>query len=288
MTIVPFLPMDLTDLRTCTPAIMKNILLPTDLSETSMKAAAFALDLFGGEGMNYTLLNAYPKPADRYDLILVQPDLERLSRNGLRRMKRRCRKHVATVRIALVSSSDPLVQAINEIGAARPVDLVVMGTQGEGSHGQVGRNTSAVVANVDPPVIAVPAHWQPAPIARILFADDGQAINLDSMKPLLAIAQRTGAHVTILHVGSPSEDPRTTEQLRKLSTNLGEIPHSFSTEVDHDVTDAMERIMVEKDIQLVAVIRRKRSFWERMFQGSTSKRMALHTTVPLLVLRERH
>ena len=49
----------------------------------------------------------------------------------------------------------------------------------------------------------------------------------------------------------------------------------------------MERAVVEKDIQLVAVLRRKRSFWERIFQSSTSKRMALHTTVPLLVLREK-
>lgn len=267
--------------------MMNNILLPTDFSDTSMKAAVFALDLFGSEGMNYTLLNTYLKPAYRNALIPLNLDTERSSRNGLRRMERRCRMHAGTVHIALRSSFEPLVQAVNDLDAAKPVDLVVMGTQGEGNYGRVGRNTRAVVASANPPVIAVPAQWQPVPIANILLADDGQGITRSSLEPLLAIARRTGAHITILHVGSAADDQRTKRQLRELSGSFGDVPHSFTTVDDHAVTEVLEQMVVEKDIQLVAVLRRKRSFWERMFQGSTSKRMALHTTVPLLVLRER-
>ncbi len=265
---------------------MKNILLPTDFSETSMKAAVFAFDLFGGVNVNYTLLNTYLKPAYRNALIPLNLDTERASRNGLRRVERLCRKHAGTVHIGLRSSFEQVVQAVNDLDAAKPVDFVVIGTQGEGNYGQVGRNANSLVSSANPPVIAVPSQWQPALIAHILFADDGQGISQGSMEPLLAIAQRTGAHVTILYVGSTSEDPRTKEQLRKFSTSFGDVPHSFTTVESHAVTETMERIVVEKDIQLVAVLRRKRSFWERIFQGSTSKQLALHTTVPLLVLRE--
>ena len=266
---------------------MKNILLPTDFSDTSMKAAVFALDLFGTVGVNYTLLNTYLKPAYRNALIPLNLDTERASRNGLRRMERLCRKHGGTVHVALRSSFEQVVPAVNDLDAAKSVDIVVIGTQGEGNYGQIGRNASSLVSSANPPVIAVPSQWQPAPIAHILFADDGQGITRASMEPLLNIAQRTGAHVTILYVGSTSEDPRTKEQLQKLSSDFGGIPHSFKTVEDHAVTDVMDRLVVEKDIQLVTVLRRKRNFWEWMFQSSTSKRMALHTTVPLLVLRER-
>ena len=265
---------------------MKNILLPTDFSETSMKAATFALDLFGTEGVNYMLLNTYLKPAYRNALIPLNLDTERASRNGLRRMERRCRKHAGTVRIALRSSFEQVVQAANDLDAAKAVDFVVMGTQGEGNYGQVGRNANSMVTSANPPVIAVPSQWQPAPIAHILFADDGQGVTRASIEPLLDIAQRTGAHVTVLYVGLTSDDSRTKEHFQKLSTSLGKIPHSFTSVEAHAVTEVMDRMVVEKDIQLVAVLRRKRSFWERIFQGSTSKRMALHTTVPLLVLRE--
>lgn len=287
MTIVSFRPEFWTNFAQDDMHAMKNILLPTDFSDTSMRAAIFALDLFGTEGVQYTLLNTYLKPAYRNALIPLTVDTERSSRNGLRRMERRCRQHAGTVYIALRSSFEQLVQAVNDLDAAKPIDLVVMGTQGEGNYGRVGRNTSSVVTSALPPVIAVPAQWEPAPIAHILFADDGQAIPRASLDPLLAIARRTGAHITVLYVGSTANDPRTKEQLRKLSSSFSGIPHSFTTVEDHAVTDAMERAVVEKDIQLVAVLRRKRSFWERIFQSSTSKRMALHTTVPLLVLREK-
>lgn len=265
---------------------MKNILLPTDFSDTSMNAAIFALDLFGTQGANYTLLNTYLKPAYRNALIPLNLDTERASRNGLRRMERRCRNHAGTVRIALRSSFEQVVQAVNDLDAAKPVDFVVIGTQGEGNYGRVGRNASSVVTGANPPVIAVPSQWQPAPIAHILFADDGQGVTRASIEPLLDIAQRTGAHVTVLYVGLTSDDSRTKEHFQKLSTSFGKIPHSFTSVEDHAVTEVMDRMVVEKDIQLVAVLRRKRSFWDRIFQGSTSKRMVLHTTVPLLVLRE--
>jgi nucleotide-binding universal stress UspA family protein len=38
---------------------------------------------------------------------------------------------------------------------------------------------------------------------------------------------------------------------------------------------------------LVAVVRRDRGLLGRLFKGSHSKRMALHTSVPLLVLHEQ-
>jgi len=265
---------------------MKHILLPTDFSETSQKAAVFAMDLFGNEGMEYTLLNTYLKQAYRNALIPLQLNTEQASRNGLRRMERRCRKHAGEVYIARRSSFEQLAKAVNDMHESKPVDLVVMGTQGEGNYGRVGQNSNSVVTGSTPPVITVPAQWRPAPLSRILFADDGQGVSRASLEPLLDIARRTGAHVTILHVGSTTEDPRSKEQLRILHTLFGEVPHGFNSVEGPDVIEAMDRLVVEQDMQLVAVLRRKRSFWDRMLRGSTSKRLSMHTTVPLLVLRE--
>ena len=267
---------------------MKHILLPTDFSGTSVKAAYFAMDLYGAEDARYTLLNTYLKPAYGNVLLPPMPDTERASRNGLRRVERRCRKHEGKVYIGQVATFHELTRAVQEVHRKKPVDVVVMGTQGEGNYGRVGHNTSAVVTGGVPAVITVPAEWSSAPIKRILFADDGQGITNAGMAPLLGIAERTGAHVTVLYVGDPAEDPRTKEHLRKLSTSFGDIPHSFVTVDSDGVTGAMDRMVVERQIHLVAVVHRERSFWKRIFLASTSKRMALHATVPLLVLREGH
>lgn len=265
---------------------MKHILIPTDFSQTSIKAAIFAMDLYGTEDVQYTLLNVYLKPAYRNALLPLTVDTERSARNGLQRVERRLRKHAGKVRISRFATFHELARAIEEFHWAKGVDLVVMGTQGEGNYGRVGHNTTAVVTGAVPATIAVPSHWEPAPIKHILFADDGHGVTLASLAPLLEIAGRTGARITVMHVGSTAEDPRSMEYLRELSTAFGAMKHSF-TRVDRaGITGAMDRIVVQQGVQLVAVLRRKRSFWDRMFQGSTSKRMALHTTVPLLVLRE--
>ena len=265
---------------------MEQILLPTDFSETSYKAAVFALDLFGTEEARFMLLNAYLKTAYHNALVPLSVDTERASTNGLRRIAGRCRKHAGKVRIALRSTYEPLVRAINELDASKHIDFVVVGTQGEGNYGRVGRNSGAVVTGAVPPVIAVPGEWVPVSIKHILFADDGHGITPASMEPLLAIAKRTNARITVMHVGSIQEDKRTKQYLQELSAGFGDRPHSFITVESTGVTGELDRLVKERDVQLVAVLKRTRNFWERMFQGSTSKRLALHTTVPLLVLRE--
>lgn len=261
---------------------MKHILLPTDFSDASFNAATFALGLFGTKDVEYTFLNVYLKLAYRNALIPPGQDTERASRNGLRRMVRRFRMLAGKAHVAQRSSFSLLANAMNELDAAKPVDLVVMGTQGEGNYGLVGRNTGAAVSSAALPVIAVPALWVPVKLDRILFADDGLEDTAFSLKPLLEIARITGAHVTMLHVDQGSD---TAGQRAKLKVLLNGIPHTFKSVQGDEVIRVLERTVADEGIDLVAVVRRRRSFWHRLFQGSTSKRMALHTTVPLLVMR---
>ncbi|MBS1546550.1 MAG: universal stress protein [Bacteroidetes bacterium] len=261
---------------------MKHILLPSDFSDASFNAAKFALGLYGTKDAEYTFLNVYLKLAYRNALLPPGQDTERASRNGLRRMERRFRKEAGTVHLALRSSFSALANAMEEADDAKPVDLVVMGTQGEGNYGLVGRNTSAAVTSATLPVIAVPARWQPVKLDRILFADDGVEDTAYSLEPLLDIVRRTGAALTVLHVDQGAD---TTGQRAKLKALLKNVPHTVKSVAGAEVVPALERLVAEEGADLVAVVRRQRSFWHRLFNGSTSKRMALHTNVPLLVLR---
>ena len=261
---------------------MKHILLPTDFSDTAHKAATFAMSLFGTEAAHYTLLNAYLKQAYRSPLIGLQVDTERASHLGLRREERRLRRQMGKVRIALRSNSRPLAQAIAEVHAERPVALVVMGPQGEGNYGLVGRNTTAAVTSTALPLIAVPAQWKPVKLDQILFADDGLEDTEASLLPMLEIARTTGARSTLLHVDAGADNDG---QRARLKAMLKGIPHKFSTMEGGDVARTLEHLTQEDGVDLMAVVRRQRNFWERLFQGSTSKRLAMHTTVPLLVMR---
>lgn len=264
---------------------MNRILLPTDGSDAAFHAARFAFDLFGTDGVRYTLVHTFLKPAYR-NALLPAMDTAREAANKLRRAERRCRAHAGTVTLAKRTSPYPLAEVLNELAGQGRGELIVMGTQGEGNYGLVGSNTTAVVTGARVPVIAVPSQWRPAPVKRILLANDGGTMDAATLQPLIVIARRTGAEVVVAHVRDNIATFDERGDRRALSALLDGIRHSFVTVAGEDVTSTLDELARQGRIQLMAVIHRKKSFWQRLFTASKAKRMSLHTTTPLLVLPE--
>ena len=270
------------------PNIMTHILLPTDFSDTSFNASTFAFELFGTQDATYTLVHTYLQPAFQHVLLPRIADTKSVAMNGLRRAERHGRKIAAgKVRIAKVASYEPLYTVLNQLGERKEADLIVMGTQGEGNYGLVGRNTSAVVKETFLPVIAVPSEWRPEKIERILLADDGSELTAKTLAPLVDIAKRTGAFVDVVHVRDWDGTTDVRRRHALLNTLLRDVPHTWEEVIGDQLVGSINDQAQARHSQLVAVVRRQKSILDRIFRGSTSKRMALHTTEPLLVLRER-
>lgn len=267
---------------------MAHIVLPTDFSDTSFKAAMFAFDLFGTDGNTFTLVHTYLKPA--FDNALLPPigdSTRRKAVNGLRRFEHGCRAHAGKAVLAKKASHLQLTDVLNALDQEKGIDMIVMGTQGEGNHGLVGRNTTAVVLGATAPVIAVPSQWSPVPVARIMLAHDGGSLDRFTPKPLIDLVKRTGAEVVLAHVRDTSmaSDKRTDRtQANELFTDIA---HSFVTVHATEVVKTIDELAQQGRIQLVAVIHRQLGSWEGLFHSSKAAQMALHTTVPMLVLPER-
>ena len=267
---------------------MLHILLPTDFSDTSFKAATFAFDLFGTKQVKYTAVHTYLKPA--FDNVMLPRigDSTRIEAvNGLRRFERKCRKYTGKMVLARKVSPSMLTDELNELTRKKGADLIVMGTQGAGNYGLVGSNTTAVVLGSDAPVITVPSQWVPAPVSRILLAYDGGTLDSSTLKPLIDVAVRSHAEVVLAHVRDniPAFDKRADRN--HVAELFDGVPHNFVTVQGDEVMKTMDDLAKQGRIQLVAVIHRQKGFWEGLFHSSKAKRMALHTTVPLLVLPER-
>ncbi len=130
---------------------MTRILLPSDFSDTALKAAHFAMDLHGTGDVRYTLVNSTPVRASADPLL---PDLTRLmeqnSLSGLRQVERRLRKRTDHVYLAKVSTYAPLPEALNNLAERKGGDLIVMGTQGKSSNrlfGSTKLRSKALCAN---------------------------------------------------------------------------------------------------------------------------------------------
>ena len=267
---------------------MAHILLPTDFSHTSLNAAMFAFDLFGVAGNRYTLLHTYLKPAfDNALLPRIGDGMEREAVNGLKRFERKCRQYAGKVYLARVASQKQITDLLNDLDSHKGADMIVMGTQGEGNYGLVGSNTNAVVLGANVPVITVPSQWTSLPISRIMLAHDGGRMDRKTLKPLIDLAKRTNAEVVLAHVRDNIVAYDKRADRKQIAEIFADVPHSFVTVQGDEVMTTIDGLARQGRIQLLAVIHRQKGFWEDLFHASKAKRMALHTTMPLLVLPER-
>lgn len=187
---------------------MARILLPTDFSEAALNASKFAFDLLALRAIS-SLWSRNPKPSFDNALLPSLGDFpQREAINRIRRVERKCRKYAGKVVLGRKVSTGSLVDLLNEMDQRKRVDMIVMGTQGEGNYGRVGGNTRSVVTGASAPVITVPAQWQPVQVKRIMLAYDGGHLERTAVKPLLDLAERTGAAIVIAHVRStkPTDD----------------------------------------------------------------------------------
>lgn len=265
---------------------MFQILLPTDFSDTAQQAAHFAMDLYGTDGVRYTLVNHYPLQAYADPLL---PNLTPLalqdSQRGLRRAERLLRKRTAGVYLGKVSTPTALPEALNAIAANKGADLVVMGTQGKDSNRLVGRIASTVIKRADLPVITVPARWEPKAIKRILLPLDSGAVDTATLLPLIDLAKRCGAEVMVAHVRTNAVGFAKGLDHASIGEALRDVKHRYITVHGADVVETVNELMEGDRFQLVAMVHRKRGFLTGLFHISTTKQMALHTKLPLLVLR---
>lgn len=265
-----------------------HVLLPTDLSDTSFKAATFAFSVFGTKDNRFTLVHAHLQLAfDNAMLPAIGDAARREAVNGLRRFERRCRKLAGEAVLARKTASIQLTDALNELHRSKGAGMIVMGTQGEGNHGLVGGNTTAVVLGAHAPVITVPSHWTPASIKRIMLAHDGGVLDRNTLQPLIDLAKHTGAEVVLAHVRDNIVAFDKHADRAQVAEVLAGIAHSFVTIEGDGVAKNIDDLAREGKVQLVAVIHRQRGFWEGLFHASKARRMALHTNLPLLVLPER-
>ena len=267
---------------------MATILLPTDFSNAALNAAKFAIDLFGTAGNKFILVHSYLMPSFDNALLAGLGDIPRReATNRMRRVERVLRQYATNVSIGRTVSRVALVKLLNELDESKGVDLVVMGTQGEGNYGTVGNNARSAVSDCTAPVITVPAQWKAEPVERIMLAYDGKELDRFTLSPLLELVKRLNAEIVITHVRYTVPGLELIADRKKVEEVFTGVKHSFLTVQGNDVIQTIDELATEGRIQLVAVVHRQMGFWKRLFHGSTAKRMTLHTSLPMLVLPER-
>lgn len=272
---------------------MKTIILPTDGSLNAERAMRYAMHLHSGQAIRFIIFQSVNIASYGADLPVVDVIGTEETEAILRRNTEALRKEFAhePFEFVIKAGLGGLAPCLDELAEETDASLIVMGTKGStGLLGAViGSNAADVIANASCPVIAVPEDAGIGKPKRILFATDNKGLSSpDIAKPMLDIARDCNATVQLLHVLDEGHTIELDEAIAGLQMEslLSGIPHDYLFLSDSDKALAIERHAHDNGIDMLVTVPRRNNFFDAIFHRSVTRKLALHTKVPLLVMHD--
>ncbi|NJK82890.1 MAG: universal stress protein [Saprospiraceae bacterium] len=183
---------------------------------------------------------------------------------------------------AVVVQGEPIACIVDRANKMN-YDLVVMGTKGATGLKEIflGSVTSTILKKVNIPILAVPAKFQFEQIKTIVLAVDQQGLQQEAtIRPLIDLAKAVYATINIYHLVEEDETSDL-DIAPAIDLLLQEVPHTFHTEVKSmSVNEAINAFVKTQQADLLCMIRRKKTFWDRLFFESSTKKEVFDSPVP--------
>lgn len=268
---------------------MKNILVPTDFSENANNALRYAVNIANHFEATIHLINVYQVHSRAGMFVNVERFIRDDAEKGLSKTVKAIEELLLKAS-AIITHGIPgrAVDVVCKYAQQHDVDLIVMGTQGASGLKELflGSNTGGVIQRSIKPVLAIPNGFQYQPMGNMVLAVDSEVVpNENTLSPMLQLAQAYQAHIKVLHL----EKSKTLVSIDPgIEIYLNDYEHSFheGTLHDNDLNKSINHFVEKEQANLLCMIRRKRSFFEKIFFLSATKKESFNCPVPLLVLQE--
>lgn len=274
---------------------MKKILVPTDFSDTANKARDYAIQLAQLIDAEIILLNTYHVPysgASAGTLINIDKIALEESEKAMQLQLEYVHSNYSNIKISTLCRSGLLVDSVSQIGTNNEVDLIVLGTTGASGaiENMLGSNASALIGNVNVPIITIPKEGMINFPKHIVVANDlmdsGEEDMFDVLKEL---AIDTYSSIDFLFI--VNEEDQATGKIKRLKaadfdSRFDTQYHPFHFKESEDVEEGILDYIENKNFDLLVVVSHQRRFWEGLFHKSISKSLVKHAKLPILILPE--
>ena len=168
-------------------------------------------------------------------------------------------------------------------------DLILMSTRGE--HGfwdkVFGSVSSAVSQNAFCPVLLIPNNISYQPYKHILYATNRESADPKLLDNLMLFARHYEATIHFVHIEEDYQETIAVEE-KVIATlfrdHIPSVPFHFSALKSENLVEGITDYCRDKSIDLITFATRHRGFWGQLMHRSQTKLMALHTTIPMLIM----
>lgn len=278
---------------------MKKILALTDFSDHASHALDYACNFANNfDTAELFILNTYEiiplyDTGETASLSITLQQTEELESQRNEELKKLLasveQKLKPGIKISTHLSNSNLVDAVNDLCLSKDIDLVFMGIKVKGELEQVllGSHVHRAIEKIERPVLVVPINTTiNNPEKIILVTNFYESASKTALQILKTYLGRLNAQLVITHKILRKEDKQQTQQLAAgLVENLKEYnPELKMIDDDKHLGDNINELAKERNASLVISLHKKRGFFSRIFHKSTTKYLAWHSRVPVLVL----
>jgi len=275
---------------------MKKFLVPTDFSETSKNAALYAAQLAaqvpGSKVILIYVSDKFTGGSDGSPLTenkrgrraILEQALQQLKKDMLRLAK-------VDIDFALEEGTS-LVETSKRFVRHHGIHMVIMGITGATRLEQlfIGSNTLDMVDAGVCPVMIIPPNAKFRPIKNIMFTCDFKDVATTvPVEPLRSVLDMFNAGVHVVNVDS-EHYVDITDEYKAEKAKLEKILQSYTPEFyfirQYDFLDAVSQFATDKNIDVIVSIPKEKSFLSGLFKTSHTKKLAYHSTVPIIAIHE--
>lgn len=270
---------------------MKTIIAATDFSDAALNAAEYAADMALAIRANLLLIHIYQIPVSYLEIpIATEADQTRIdAEESLAQLKEQLIKRTGgNITIASRFMTGVFFPELGNVCEKIKPYAVVMGSQGTTAAQRVifGGHTIYAMKHLVWPLITVPPHIGFSQIKKICLACDFS--NVIDSTPVEEIKRLVNDFHPELHVVNSGKEetyePDLVFESGMLQEILAPLKPQYHLITGENTDEGIISFVESKDIDLLITLPKRRGLLEKLAHKSISKRLVLHSQVPVMAI----
>ena len=261
---------------------MKNILVPIGSVEGGSNGLRYAVNFATLTGAKVYLVNVYKE----FSKVAGLTKVNQLMMEDSEEMLNDVMKDVDMQGVEVIAK--PLkgvtFEAIDRLSKRLDIDLIILSPQSVEKNAilYLGSVTGKIVKQTDIPILIVPKNYLFRKPETILLAFKRAYFEKDDvLDPLKDMASVFNAKISLLHVKTPDTVGDNTPMSKDLLSLNSVITESENATIFQGVLEHFQ----SHNPDILCVLRRKRGFFQKLWEKNSILKKEFHTSKPLLILR---
>ncbi len=261
---------------------MKNILVPIGDSANAKNTLQYAIDFAEVINAKVFVFRAFKVLSKAGTILNVDEIVSRETASYVKGIVDSVQ--LKNVEVSIISAKGDVIDSINSIDKELGIDLIIIGPRSMSIKEEVflGSTSGRIVKQTDISVLVVPEGYGFKPIKKVLTAIKSGIIKRKKiLEPLEEILKSFDAKMRLLQVKTPDFLPEDLE----FHSELAAITSSYKSSENATLFQGVLEHLNAYSPDLICVFRRKRGFFQKLWEKNSVKKVDFESRLPLLVLK---